>query len=77
MRRPSGPHVGQANFSVTLAAAERLHEMQEQLKVAQAKMTETMSSAIKKKEEVRIFFCSFLGQFSLVENFATWSCKEK
>ena len=37
-----------------LGAAERLHEVQEQLKIAQAKMTENMSSALKKKEEVTI-----------------------
>ena len=35
-----------------LGAAERLHEVQEQLKIAQAKMSENMSSALKKKEEV-------------------------
>ena len=39
---------------VCLGAAERLHEVQEQLKIAQAKMTENMSSALKKKEEVMI-----------------------
>ena len=35
-----------------LGAAERLHEVQEQLKIAQAKMSENMSNALKKKEEV-------------------------
>ena len=38
-----------------LGAAERLHEVQEQLKIAQAKMSENMSSALKKKEEVITF----------------------
>ena len=40
------------NLCTVIGAAERLHEVQEQLKVAQAKMSENMTSALKKKEEV-------------------------
>lgn len=42
------------SFSIP-GAADRLREVQEQLKVAQAKMSESMSAALKKKEEVRKF----------------------
>ena len=37
-------------------AADRIHEMQEQLKIAQAKMSEGMSLALQKKEEVKSLF---------------------